>query len=93
MKTIATLNGVIFGIVCAIAIYLGLDPKKRQTWLLGLYGFLTFLLGSFVGTGNIYEAVTVATIATFAVIFSGIMTYWNRERARKWLKEHGEDEE
>jgi len=93
MKTVATGNAVIFAIVCAIAIYLGLDPKKWQTWLLSLYGFLSFLLLGIVGTGNFYESIKVAAIATFAVIFGGIITYWNRERAKKWLKEHGENEE
>jgi len=91
MKTVATVNGVIFVIVCAIAIYLGLEPKKWQTWLLSLYGFLSFFLAGIVGTGNFYESVAVAAIATFALIFGGIITYWNRERAKKWLKEHGEN--
>jgi hypothetical protein len=93
MKTIATVNAVIFGIVCAIAIYFGLDPKKWQTWLLGLYGFLSFFLVGIVGTGNFYESVKVGAIVTFALTFGGIITYWNRERAKKWLKEHGGDEE
>ena len=88
MKSIATVNGVIFVIVCAIAIYLGLDPKKWQTWLLSLYGFLTFFLAGIVGTGNLYESVAVGAIGTFAVILGGIIEYWNRERARKWPKEH-----
>jgi hypothetical protein len=93
MKTIATVNGVIFTLVISIAVYLGLDPKKWQTWLLGLYGFLSFLLVGIVGTGNFYKAVAVGAIVTSALIFGGIVTFWNRERAKKWLKEHGEDEE
>ena len=93
MKTIATVNGVIFVIVYGIAVFLGIDPKKWQTWLLCLYGFLTFFLAGIVGTGNVYESVTVGVIVTFLFTFGGIITYWNRERARKWLKEHGEDEE
>ena len=40
MKTIATVNAVILAIVGAIAIYVGFDPKKWQTWLLSLYAFL-----------------------------------------------------
>lgn len=93
MKTVATANLVIFAIVCAIAIYLGLDPKKWQTWLLSLYGFLSLFLIGIVGTGNVYESVIVGAITTFAVIFGGIITFWNRERAKRWLKEHGENEE
>jgi len=93
MKTITTVNGVIFVVVYGIAIYLGADPKKWQTWLLSLYSFLTFFLAGIVGTGNFYEAVKVGVIAAFAFTVGGIITYWNRERAEKWLKEHGQDEE
>jgi hypothetical protein len=93
MKTLATVNGVVFAIVCAIAIYLGLDPKKWQTWLLTLYGFLTFSLVGMAGIHNFYEAVKLGVIVTFALVFGGIITYWNRERAKKWLKEHYKDEE
>jgi type II secretory pathway component PulF len=93
MKTVATVNLVIFAIVCAIAMYLGIAPKKWQTWLLSLYSFLSFFFVGIVGTGNFYESVAVGAIVTFALIFGGIITYWNRERAEKWLKEHGEDEE
>jgi hypothetical protein len=88
MKTLATLNGVIFLIILSIAIYLGLNPKKWQTWLLSLYGFLTFFLAGMAGTRNFHESIKVGIIATFALIFGGIVTYWNRERAKKWLDEH-----
>ena len=92
MKTIATVNGVIFVIAISIAIYIGLDPKKWQTWLLSLYGFLTFFLAGIVGTGNFYESIKAGTVGTFLIIFTGIITYWNRERAKKWLSEHEENE-
>jgi len=88
VKTIATVNVVIFSIVGAIAIYLGFDPKKWQTWLLSLYGFLSFFLVGMVGTGNFYDSVAVGAIVTLAMVIVGVTTYWNRERARKWLKEH-----
>lgn len=87
MKTLATANGVIFAIVCAVAIYLGLDPKKWRTWFLTLYSFLTFFLVGMVATEDFYEAVQLGAIVTFALVFGGIVTYWNRERARKWLDE------
>lgn len=93
MKTVATVNVVIFAIVCAIAIYLGLSPQKWQTWLLSLYAFLTFFLVGIVGTGNAYQSAILGAIVTFALIFGGIVTYWNRERAKRWLKEHDENEE
>ena len=93
MKTIATVNGVIFIIVYGIAIFLGVDPKKWRTWLLSLYGFLTFFLVGIAGTGNFYESVKVGIIATLAFTLGGIITYWNRERAKKWLREHYEKDE
>lgn len=93
MKTVATVNAVIFAIVCAIAIYFGLSPKKWQTWLLSLYAFLTFFLVGIVGTGNFYESIKLGVLVTSALILGGIATFWNRERAKRWLKEHHEDEE
>lgn len=93
MKTVATVNVVIFAIVCAVAVYLGVDPKKWQTWLLSLYAFMTFFLVAIVGKGDVYEAIKIGAIVTFALIFGGILTYWNRERAKRWLNEHNENEE
>lgn len=92
MNAVATANAIIFAIICAIAIYSGLNPKKWQTWLLSLYSFLTFFLVGTVGTGNFYESAALGVVVTFALIFGGITTFWNRERAKKWLKEHRADE-
>lgn len=78
MKTLATVIGVIFIIVSAIAIYVGLDLKKMgKTWLFGVYGFLTFLLTGLVGTGNIIESIKVGAIVAFATVFVGVTTRWN----------------
>jgi Na+/H+ antiporter NhaD/arsenite permease-like protein len=93
MKTAATVNGVIFAIVYVIAIYMGIDPKKWQTWLLSLYCFLTFFLVGIAGTGDRFESVKLGVVLAFVFTFGGIISYWNRERAKKWLKEHGENEE
>ncbi len=88
MRTVVTVNAFILAIVVAIAIYIGIDLKKWQTWLLSLYGFLSLFLVGIVGTGNFYESVAVGAIVTLAMVIVGVTTYWNRERARKWLKEH-----
>jgi hypothetical protein len=93
MKTVAIVNGILFTIVISIAIYLGLDPKKRQTWLLSLYSFLTFFLAGIITTGNVYESIKLGAFVTFALMFGGIITYWNRERAKKWLKDQGKVDE
>lgn len=92
MKTIATANLVVFIIAMSIAMYIGLDPKKWRSWVLALYGFLTFYLVAIVGTGDFYKSVTASAIATIATMFSGITTFWTRERAKRWLKEHHQDE-
>lgn len=92
MKTVATGNVVVFLVVYGIVVYIGINPKKWQTWLLGLYGFLTFFLAGIVGTGNFYESIKAGAIG-IALIFGGIITYWNRERAKKWFGEQEKQEE
>ena len=92
MKTVATVNLVIFLIACGLAVFIGMSPKKWQTWLLSLYGFLTFFLIGFVGTSNVYESIKAGAIG-IAIILGGIITYWNRERAKKWLQEQEKQEE
>jgi len=93
MKTVATMSTVIFAIIFVLTIYTGLDIKKWQSWLFGVYGFLTFFLVGMVGTGDIYESVKVGTIVAFATVLVGVTTRWNRERAKKWLKEQEKQEE
>jgi Na+/H+-dicarboxylate symporter len=92
MKTIATFNAIICALVFARAVYLGLDPKKWQTWLIGLYCFLSLFFAGIVGTGNSFESGKVGAIITFALVFGGIITYWSRERAKKWLIDHHKEE-
>lgn len=88
MKTIATFNAIICALVFAIAVYLGLDPKKLQTWLVSVYCFLSLFFAGIMGTGNFFESGKVSAIITFALVFGGIITYWCRERAKKWLIDH-----
>lgn len=92
MKTIATANIIVFIIVVSIAMYIGLSPKKWRTWLLSLYGFLSFFLLGIVGKESLYEAVMLGAVGV-VIVFGGMITFWNRERAKKWLKEHGENDE
>jgi hypothetical protein len=93
MKTIAAINGVIYIIVSALTIFRGADPKKWQIWLVTIYSFMTFFLVGIAGTGSFYEAVKIAILAALVFSFVGITTFWNRERAKKWLKEHGQSDE
>lgn len=93
MKIVATVGVVIFAIVSIIAVYIGLDLKKWQSWLFGVYGFLTFLLVGLVGTGNIYESVKIGAIVALATMFVGVTARWTRERAKNWLREQEKEEE
>lgn len=93
MKTLATVNVIAFAIISAIAIYLGLDPKKWRTWLLSVYSFLTFFLVGFIGSGNFTDALKIGASVTFAIVFGGIITFWSRERAKKWLQAREKEEE
>ena len=92
MKTIAIVNIVVFIIAVSIAMYIELNPKKWQTWLLSLYGFLSFFFVGMVGKQGVYESVILGAVGV-AIVFGGIITYLNRERAQKWLREHEEKEE
>ena len=87
MKIVATVNVIIFIIAYGIAIYIGVDLKKWWSRLLSLYCFLTFFFIGIVGTREFYESMKIGVIATFVFIIGGAITYWNRERARKWLHE------
>lgn len=87
MKAIAIVNMVVFIVVVSIAIYIELDPKKWQTWLLSLYGFVSFFLLGMIGNQDLYESVLLGVVGV-AIVLGVIITYWNRERAKKWLQEH-----
>jgi hypothetical protein len=93
METLITINVVILVIVTGIVIYIGLDLKKWHSWLFGAYAFLTLFLAGLIGVGSINEALKVGALGTFALMFVGVTTRLNRERAKKWLREHGKEQE
>lgn len=88
MKTLATVNAVIFAVIGGLAIGIGLDLKKWYSWLFGAYAFLTFFLVGLGGSGNINNALKAGALATFIIMFGGAVRHWNRESAKKWLQEH-----
>ena len=92
MKTLATVNVVIFAIVGGLAMGIGLDLKKWYSWLFGAYGFLTFFLVGLVGTGSINEAIKAGALIAFATMFVGVTTRWNQERAKRLLRERKKKE-
>ena len=77
MKTLATVNGVIFAIVFGLVVASGFDLKKWYSWLFGVYGFLTFFLVGIVGTGNINEAIKAGALFAFFTMFGGAVMRWN----------------
>ena len=89
MKTIATANILVFIVVVSIAMYTELNLQKWRTWLLGLYGFLSFFLLGIVGKQDLYKCIILGAVGV-VIVLGGIITYWNRERARKWLREREE---
>ena len=93
METLVTINGVVFAIVIAVTIYLGLDPKKQSTWLVSLYGFLTFFLVGLSKRGDFFESVILSIVLTSILVGGGTIIYRNRERAKEWLREQEKQEE
>jgi hypothetical protein len=92
MKTLVTINVVIFLIIAGIAVGWGLDLKKWYSWLLGTYAFISFFLVGLVGTGSINEAIKAGILFAFLIMFGGAVMRWNREHAEKWLSDHDKKE-
>ena len=92
MKTLATINLVIFALVFGLGVSWGLDLKKWTSWLLGIYAFVSFFLVGLVGTGNINEAIKAGALVSFLLMFGGAVMRWNRQRAESWLQEHNKKE-
>lgn len=90
MKSVATMNVIIFATICGISIYRGIDLKKKETWVLSLYSIVTFFLVAFVGTGDFYYSMKIGVIATALLILGGVIEFRNRQRAQNWLQEHSE---
>jgi hypothetical protein len=79
MKTFATVIAVVFAVVAGIAVSIGFDLKRWQSWSFGVYGFLTFFLVGLVGTGNVIESIKIGVVVAFATMFVGVTTRWYRK--------------
>lgn len=66
--------------------------KKKYSWILGLYLFVSFFFVGLVGTGNINEAVKAGMLISFLAIFGGALMRWSREGAEKWLSNQDKEE-
>ena len=94
MAGIIQINAVVCVIVSSIWVGIGIDPKKRSSWLLGLYAFISgFLVGSLRNDGaGGYKVITDITSnlemgVLFAFIFmvGGVVTRWQRSKAEKHM--------
>jgi hypothetical protein len=85
-------NFFLFLIVSGIGVLKGLDIKKRSSWLLALYGFLSGFLASFLRQDD-YEnlkfivdwklGLQLGILFAFAVMYVGVTNRWHRQRFRK----------
>lgn len=92
MKTLVIINLVVFAVIAGLAVGLGFDLKKRNSWLLGIYAFASFFLVGLVSTGNISESIKAGAFMFFIIMFGGMVMHWSRERAEKWLSDHSKEE-
>ena len=81
METIALVILFAFMVVSAICVSIGLDPKKWFSWLLGLYGFLSGFLASFIRPegGDIGTRLVMGAIFAFIILFGGATRYQQRQ--------------
>ena len=77
MEILTFANALVFIVVSAICVFIGLDLKKWSSWFLGLYGFLSGLLFGFLRSGLLLGLQGGALLA-FVALFGGGMTYRNR---------------
>ena len=98
LKIAALANLFVFLIVYGTGAFRGIDPKKKSSWLYGLYGFLSFFFVVFFFTdpADLSGGLLVGTIMAFMVMFTGAMIYWQRqyykEAGASWLSRYGQEE-
>ena len=80
MQTIIVANFFVFMLVGTIFVFIGLDIKKWTSWLLGLYGFLSGILFSFIReNADISTRLLLGAILGVGVMFVGAMVRRNRQ--------------
>jgi len=99
MAIVIVANTVLFAIIGSLCVGIGIDLKKRSSWFLGLYAFISGFLIGFArsdSTGG-YRIVTNLTgslqaglLFAFMFMFGGAMIYWNKQTAEKYLVEMSE---
>ncbi len=95
MANVIVANAILFAIIGSIWVGMGIDLKKRSSWLLGIYAFISGFLVGFVrsdGAGgykiitNLTASLQVGVIFAFVFIVGGATNRWNRRWAEKYLE-------
>jgi hypothetical protein len=93
MEKIMIADIVVFVIVYVICMIIGLDLKKWQSWLAGLYGFLSgCLIGFLIGAGS--PSWQLGLIFAMMIMSSAVMRQYRiyyRKVGDEWLARYGQD--
>ncbi len=66
------------GLICAIGVGLGFDPKRPVGWFFGLVGFMSgFTLG--LTRDDWRSGVSIGIVATLLVLYGGYMTFLHKQ--------------
>jgi len=79
METIIVAILFAYLLVSAIGIFIGLDLRKRSSWLYGAFGFLCgFLIGFLIV--DVRSGLLGGMLFAFIVLYGGAMVRWHRQR-------------
>jgi hypothetical protein len=94
MGNLVLVNSIVFVMVGAICILIGLDLRKWYSWLAGLYGFITGCSAGFLAE-NPSPSWEVGLIFAIIIMASGAVMRQQRlhysKVAEEWLARYGED--
>ncbi len=96
MKEIILFNSIVFLIVGGICIVIGLDLKNWQSWLVGLYGFITGWLFKFIvkdGSSSWQLGLMFAIMVMFGGAVMRQHRLYFRKAGEKWLTKYGKDKQ
>jgi hypothetical protein len=79
METIAVFVLLVYLVISAIGMIIGIDLKKWSSWLFGIYGFLSGFLVGFLLV-DLKSGLLGGLLFAFIVLYGGAMVRWQRER-------------
>ena len=79
METIIVVIFVATLIVSSVSIFVGLDLKKKSSWLYGLFGFVCGFLAGFI-IADLNTGLLSGALLAFVIMYGGAMTHWQRQR-------------